>query len=204
MNPERLRYVHISVSFPSSARSWAGRRRNGGEGKDHVTIRKRRLANPSLVAGTALAALALFTAPHASAAAGSVRGYSQEPTRFGSLASCQNVFTGSVTADQGDGRIVAAVNDVRFSFCRPGTAVTAAALPWTLDFRENSGYTINGVQVNITTYRGVCRYSGTLNGFMQLPGAYDLRGSLSRRNGDCGGPDQIHVGNLIEVISVSR
>jgi hypothetical protein len=168
-----------------------------------VNIRKRHLVNPSLAAGTAVAALALVTAPHASAAATSVKGFSTSPTRFGSLAACQNVFTGPVTANLGDGRIAAAVNDVKFSFCEPGTGVSARSLPWTLDLKVDSSYTLKGVQLNISTYRGVCRYGGTLNGFMQFPGAYDVRGTLSRQYGDCGGSDQINVSNLIEVISLS-
>ncbi|MFD0856035.1 hypothetical protein ACFQ07_27595 [Actinomadura adrarensis] len=98
---------------------------------------------------------------------------------------------------------MAAIDNVTFNFCQDGTRIVPRALPWTLDLNEDSSYTIKGVQVTITTRQGTCRYSGTLNGFTQFPGVYDLRGSLTRQSGGCGGSGQINVANLIEVIRVS-
>jgi hypothetical protein len=162
------------------------------------------MAKSGAVAGAVVAASVLIAAPQASASTsgGSVKGYSGQPTAFGSVAACQHVFTGSVTA-QYSGRITAGIGNVTFNFCKPGTSITAKGLPWTLNLDENRSYTLNGVQVNITTYRGTCLYGGTLNGFMQYPGVYDLRGSLTRQSGACGGSDQINVSNIPEVISVS-
>jgi hypothetical protein len=162
----------------------------------------RKLVQLGVAAGAAVAALA-FAAPQAVAstsAGGSVKGFSEEPTAFGTLTSCQNVFTGTVTA--GGSQTVASIGQVSFTFCQADTSVTPAALPWTLKLSAGS-YTIEGFDVNITTPRGTCRYSGTVDGVNQFPNVYDLRGLLTRRTADCGGPGQINIGNLTEVISVT-
>jgi hypothetical protein len=158
--------------------------------------------------GVAVAALAT-TAPAASAArpAGSVKGFSEDRTTFGSLAACQNIFTGPVTFNNHIGRIKADLDSVTFNFCDTGTSVTANALPWKLDLQRNVSYTVSGVDVNITTAQGTCRYTGSLDGVGQgaqfFPDVYDVRGTLNRQTAGCGGPGQINVSNLTEVISIS-
>ncbi|MFG1711114.1 hypothetical protein ACFLIM_48965 [Nonomuraea sp. M3C6] len=164
-----------------------------------MTIR-RRLVKSGLAAGAAAAVLVLITAPQASASS-SVKGFSEDPTRFGTLAACQNTFTGPVTTDSSRG-IVASINNVTFNFCQAGTSVTPHALPWSLSLNDSS-YTIKGFSVNIATPKGRCQYSGTVNGFMEFPGVYDLRGLLTRQGSGCGGPEQLNVSNLSEVIGTN-
>ncbi|TDX08261.1 hypothetical protein [Kribbella sp. VKM Ac-2566] len=162
------------------------------------------LTKQTAIAVASLAALSFVSVPHAAAATGSVLGFSEDPTTFGSLTSCQNVFKSSVTGDNGDGSVVARVSDVEFHFCRSGTSVAANALPWTLNLTENSSYTIKGVDVRITTPQGACRYTGQVQGLMQFPGVYSLSGQLARQSSGCGGPEQIAASNLTEVITISR
>ncbi|TCC44206.1 hypothetical protein E0H75_35675 [Kribbella capetownensis] len=117
------------------------------------------------------------------------------------LAECQNEFSGQVTSDDGNGHVKASIDNVRID-CFNGTSATLNALPWKLDLLEDRGYTIDGVDVNITTSRGTCRYTGSVNGVMEFPGGvYDMRGSLTRRTGGCGGTAQLHVSALSEVIN---
>jgi hypothetical protein len=161
------------------------------------------LVRLGVAAAAAVATLAI-TAPQAiasSSISGSVKGFSGQPTAFGTLTSCQNVFTGKVTA--GGSQTVASVGQVAFTFCQTGTSVTPNALPWTLTLNAGSSYTIEGFDVNITTPRGMCRYSGTASGVNQFPGVYDLRGLLTRRTAGCNGPEQINIGNLTEVVSIA-
>jgi hypothetical protein len=169
------------------------------ERRRSMTIR-RSLLKSGLVATVAAAVLTLTTAPQASAST-SVKGFSEDPTRFGTLATCQNIFTGPVTADSSRG-ITASINNVTFNFCQAGASVTPTALPWSLSLNDSS-YTIKGFSVNITTAKGRCRYSGTVNGIMQFPGVYDLRGLLTRQSPGCGGPEQLNVSNSIEVIGTN-
>ena len=166
-----------------------------------MSIRKRSLVKASVIASAVIATSAMVAAPSASASS-SVKGYSEDPTRFGSLATCQNVFTGPVTAEDGSSGIKASIDKVTFNFCQGGTTVSPNALPWTLNLNQ-AGYTIEGFDVNITTAGGRCRYNGTVNGVMQFPGVYDLRGVLTRQSTGCGGPSQLNVSNSIEVIGTN-
>lgn len=166
--------------------------------------------------GAALAALAV-AAPLVSAAPAppkrfsSVRGFSEDRITFGSLAACQDIFTGPVTFQTGTGHIKADINSVTYNFCDSGTSVTANALPWKLDLQRDVSYTISGVDVDITTAQGTCRYTGTLNGVGDngvgagdhFPDVYDTRGTLNLQTAGCGGPDEINVSNLTNVISFS-
>ncbi len=105
------------------------------------------------------------------------------------------------------GRIKADIESVTFNFCDTGTSVKANALPWKLDLQRDASYTISGVDVNVTTSQGTCRYTGSIDGVGQgaqfFPDVYDLRGTLNLQTAGCGGPDQINVSNLTEVISFS-
>lgn len=57
----------------------------------------------------------------------------------------------------------------------------------------------------------MCRYTGSLDGVGDngigagdhFPDVYDVGGRLNLRTAGCGGPGQIDVSNLTEVISVS-
>jgi hypothetical protein len=178
-----------------------------------MTTRGTRLLKLGVAGGAAVAALA-FAVPPASAAPThltSVKGFSEDRTTFGSLTACQNIFTGPVTSQNVTGHIKADLGSVTFNFCDTGTSVTANALPWKLDLQRDISYTISGVDVNVTTAQGTCRYTGSINGVGDngveagdhFPDVYDVRGTLSRRSVDCGGPDQINVSNLLEVISFS-
>ena len=167
-----------------------------------MSIRKRSLVKAGvMIASTVVAAAPLGSAPSA-AATSSVKGYSEDPTGFGSLVRCQNVFTGPVTGDDGGGPIVARIDGVTFNFCQAGATVSPNALPWTLNLHQ-AGYTIEGFDVDITTSGGTCRYTGMVHGVAQFPGVYDLRGLLTRRNSGCGGPAQLRISNSIEVIGTT-
>jgi hypothetical protein len=173
-----------------------------------MTTRGSWLTKLIMAVGAAIAALAI-AAPLASAAPArlsAVKGFSEDPTTFGSLASCQNIFTGPVTFQNGTGHIRADIDGVTFS-CGAGTSVTANALPWKLDLQRDVSYTISGIDVDISTAEGTCRYTGSVDGVTEGaeigPDVYDLRGTLNRQSAGCGGPDQINVGNLIEVVSFS-
>jgi hypothetical protein len=169
----------------------------------------RRLVSLGAVAATMLSAVALLTAPQASASEGSsVKGYgpmdfTNQPDRHGrlvNLTSCDDEFTGPVTADDGNGGIVASLDSVSFPHCNTGTSVTANALPWTLKLQENQEATIEGFDVTITTTQGTCRYTGTLSGAMAFQDVYTLSGTLTRQTGSCGGTDQIGASSLNQVI----
>jgi hypothetical protein len=169
-----------------------------------MTARGSRLMKLGVAVVATVAALAI-AAPSASASlpASSVKGFSEDRTTFGSLAACQNVFTGPVTFDNHIGRITADIESVTFNFCDTGISVKANALPWKLDLQRDDSYTISGVDVSITTSQGTCRYSGSIDGVGQFSGVYDLRGTLNLQTAGCGGPNQINVSNLTEVISLS-
>jgi hypothetical protein len=157
----------------------------------------------ALAAFGMLVAPATFPASASSTTGTSVTGFSEDPTTFGSLTSCQNVIQGPVTADNGRGGITASISDVTFNFCKAGTRVTAN-LPWTLTLQQDVEYAISGVDVSISTAAGVCRYTGSVSGVGQFPGGiYGLGGVLSRQSNGCRGPAQLNVFNAIQVITVS-
>ncbi|WP_329481442.1 hypothetical protein OG555_04705 [Kribbella sp. NBC_01484] len=176
-----------------------------------MTIDSTSLVKVRIAAGAAAAALAFAAAPQASAsaAAKSVHGFTSTGMEFinsdnSVLAECGNQFSGRVTADDGGGEVKAAIDNFIVS-CNDGTRVTPNALPWTLDLLKDRGYTIDGVDLNITTSKGTCRYTGTVNGVMEFPdGVYDLRGSLTRRSGTCGGSETLNVSALTEVINTGN
>lgn len=175
-----------------------------------MITKRRNLMKLGMAVGVAVATVAVITTPASSAARlSSMKAFSEDPTSFGSLASCSNIFTGPVTGEMQRGSKITA--DVSSFSCGDGSAVAANALPWKLSLQRDISYTISGVDVNITTAQGTCRYTGSLNGVGDngvgagdhFPDVYDVRGTLNRQSGDCGGDDQINVSNLIEVISFS-
>ena len=177
-----------------------------------MTARESRLTKLGVAIGAVAAALAVV-APAASAAPvpptrfTSVKGFSEDRLNFGSLGACQDVFTGPVTFQNPTGHIKADIDSVTYNFCDSGFSVTANALPWKLDLQRNVSYTISGVDVDITTTEGTCRYTGTIDGLGEgadhFPDVYDTRGTLNRQTTGCGGPDQINVVNLTNSISFS-
>jgi hypothetical protein len=170
-----------------------------------MITRGSRLMKLGVAVVAAVAALAIAALPaSASTPASSVKGFSEDRTTFGSLAACQNIFTGPVTFDNHIGRIRADIKSATFNFCDTGTSITANALPWKLDLQRDASYTISGVDVNVTTSQGTCRYTGSIDGVGQaFSDVYDLRGTLNLQTAGCGGPRQINVSNLTEVISFS-
>jgi len=169
---------------------------------------RHRLVGLGAVAGTASAALALLAAPQASAATGqTVEAYTGWVTSLSGVThqqfatSCGDLFKGPVTSDDGNGNIVASINSFSMS-CDQGVSLTPNALPWTLkahgNNRPGSTFTIEGINVNITTAQGTCRYTGSVNATAMDQG-YDMTGTLSRQSTGCGGDAQVQVNDPFEV-----
>lgn len=173
-----------------------------------MTIGRTSLLKARVATGAAVVALAFVAAPEASAsaAAGSVHGFTSTGMEFinsdnSILGECGNQFSGRVRSDDGNGHVTAAIDTIAID-CSDGTRVTANALPWTLDLLKDRNYTITGVDLSITTSAGTCRYAGQLDGVMEFPdGVYDMRGSLTRQSGACGGTAQLNVSALTQVIN---
>ncbi|HEY7050482.1 MAG TPA: hypothetical protein VH373_24925 [Jatrophihabitantaceae bacterium] len=170
-----------------------------------------RLVGLGAIAGAATA-LMLIAAPQASAAtARTAEAYTGWDTSLSGLThqqfatSCGDVFKGPVTSDDGHGNIVAGVNSFSMS-CDQGVSVTPNALPWTLTAHGNntpgSSYTIAGIDVNITTAQGTCRYTGSVNGTAMDQG-YFMAGTLSRQSAGCGGDAQVQVNDPFEVFGIA-
>jgi hypothetical protein len=161
-----------------------------------------------VVAGVATSALALLAGPQASAATGRMAEvYTGWDTSLSGVThqyfatSCDDVLKGPVTADDGNGNIVASINSFSMT-CDQGVSVTPNALPWTLTAHGNntpgSTFTIAGIDVNITTSQGTCRYTGSVNATAMDQG-YDMTGTLSRLSAGCGGDAQVQISDPFEV-----
>lgn len=158
-----------------------------------------------LAAGAAV----VLAAPAAPAATGdpihgwgSYMSFANQSQPLTTLTACSTEFHGQLTAG-GGGATGTTIRVDDFSFgCQPGTSVTAQALPWTFEF-TNYGVALRGVDVNITTPQGNCRYSGDLEygAFQFPPNIYSVTGALHRRGGDCGGTDVLGVAELTEVFA---
>ena len=121
------------------------------------------------------------------------------------LTTCQNVFHGHVTVNRGPrqgGEI--RIDDISFSPCDSdaGMSVRARNLPWTLDLDRRAQLTVSGVDLNLMTRNGTCRYTGSLGGAQSFDGVYTISGSLARRSTGCGGPGRLGFSVLAESISV--
>jgi hypothetical protein len=65
--------------------------------------------------------------------------------------------------------------------------VTANGLPWTLGTAPNLAAAFYTPDVNITTTRGTCRYSGSMQGWTNGTGTWFLNGHVFRRTAGCSG-----------------
>jgi hypothetical protein len=164
-----------------------------------------RLVTIGLITATATAVLA---APAAASAGDPVHGwggpmsFTNQTDPLVNLTSCSNEFHGRKTVDHGTGPGTEVSVDTMSFTCEPGTSVTPRALPWTFTLTDNGGAVLAGVDVDITTPSGTCRYSGDLaNGAFQFPNVYSITGALSRRSTGCGGTDTIGVAVLTEAIA---
>ncbi|MBN6544864.1 hypothetical protein, partial [Actinacidiphila bryophytorum] len=171
-----------------------------------MTARRRSVQLGALGAG---AAAALFLgATQASPAAASPAGATQVPTVVGytgwdtSLGgvtheyfapSCGDVFRGSVTSSDGSGDVVARIDSFTMT-CDEGVTVAPHSLGWT--FTSTSGgrsFTLAGIDLDITTSQGTCRYTGSVQGTEDDQGLYFMTGTLDRQSAGCGGDPQITV-----------
>ena len=164
-----------------------------------------------VAAGVVTAVTTLIAGPQASAATGrTAEAYTGWQTAISGLThqyfatTCSDVFKGPVTSDDGHGGIVAGVDEFSMS-CDQGVTVTPNALPWTLTAQGNntpgSSFTVHGIDVNITTSQGTCRYTGSVSG-RALDQGYYMTGTWSRQSTGCGGDAQIQVIDPFEVFGV--
>jgi len=169
---------------------------------------RQKLTGLGIAAGTATMALGLLAAPHASAATGrTAEAYTGWDTSLAGVThqyfatSCGDLFKGPVTTDDGKGNITASINTFSMN-CDQGVTVTPNALPWTLTAHGNntpgSTFTVQGIDVNITTAQGTCRYTGSVSA-TALDQGYDMSGTLSRQSTACGGDAQVQVEDPFEV-----
>lgn len=169
---------------------------------------RQRLVRLGVLAGTATAALGLLAGPQASAATiRTAEAYTGWDTSLSGVThqyfatSCGDLFKGPVTSDDGNGNIVASINDFSMS-CDQSVSVTPNALPWTLQAHGNntpgSTFTISGIDVNITTPMGTCRYIGSVSATAMDQGYY-MTGTLSRQSTGCGGDPQVQINDPFEV-----
>jgi hypothetical protein len=115
---------------------------------------------------------------------------------FSPVATCGNEFTGHVTVDRGTGN-GGEISLDRFSFpnCDSGVTVTVRSLPWTLTVDSSRRITVRGVEIDLTTAQGTCRYAGDLRSglFDDTLGLYNLSGVVNRRGGGCGVGDTLSL-----------
>lgn len=179
-----------------------------------MTARKT-LVKLGTAAGAGAAALAILAGPQALASTGgTVQGYNSSfGMDFGGVTheqyatECSNTFSGPVTSDDGNGNIVASIDNFSITNCDQGVSITANALPWTFkgaNINNGGSFTIEGVDVNITTAQGTCRYTGTMEAGPEFPpNVYDITGTLSRQSAGCGGDEQVQVSAPVEVVGQS-
>jgi hypothetical protein len=173
-----------------------------------MTVRTR-LRGLSAAASIAVA-IGLLAGPQASAATGRIAEvYAGWGTSLSGVthqqfaASCVDLFKGPVISDDGHGNIVANINDFSMT-CDENVSVVSSALPWTLAAHGNntpgSTFAIAGIDVNITTAQGSCRYTGSLKA-VALDQGYGMTGVLSRQHTGCGGDSQIQINDPVEVFA---
>lgn len=173
---------------------------------------RQRMVRLGMVVGTATAALGLLAGTPAFAATGkTAESYTGWQTSLSGLThqefatSCGDVFKGPVTSDDGNGNVTASITSFSMS-CDQGVTVTPNALPWTLKAQGNntpgSTYTIQGIDVNITTAQGTCRYTGSVSGTAMDQGYY-MSGTLSRQSAGCGGDAQVQILDPFENFGIS-
>jgi hypothetical protein len=156
-------------------------------------IPARRITRRALAAVCASVVLALAAATPASAftdwPAGAVtavddgRGFD-----VGELTTCSASFRGHLLWDAGmwsGGQI--AVDELSFTNCTGGARVsvnTVAQRAWGIDGTLST--VLYGIDINVTTPNGTCRYTGTMYGYHALDRTHHS-GPLFRQSGGCGG-----------------
>lgn len=122
------------------------------------------------------------------------------------LTTCQNVFSGHVTVDNGTGRGgEIRLEKISFSPCDPnaGISVTPNNLPWTFTLDSRAQLIVRGVDLNVVKRAGSCRYTGTFEGARSFDGVYTIFGALARRGTGCGGPGRLGFSVPTESVSVN-
>jgi hypothetical protein len=172
-----------------------------------MTTRKR-LVDLGVGAGAVAVALGLFAGPQASASTGTVSlnndigmAFSGVPHQD-SVTTCQILWQGPVTSNDGNGNVAANIDSSSTS-CDQGVSVTSNTQPWALNFHSGI-FTIDGIDVNITTSQGTCRYTGSVKGIAtDQTNLYMVSGTLSQQSTGCGGDAQIGIGDIGSVFSIS-
>jgi hypothetical protein len=117
-------------------------------------------------------------------------------THFGDLTTCTESFRGRVmeSGSSGDGFTVG-IDEFSFTQCDGGTRVTLNNMPDSLTVDAVALWSIRPMDVNITTSRGTCRYTGSLGDTTGFFSGTQLRGTgfLHRRSDGCGGPRSLQV-----------
>lgn len=159
------------------------------------------------LAGAGAVALAILAGPQASASTGeTVEVYTGWDTALSGVThqyyatDCGDVFKGPVTSDDGNGDVVASIGNFSMN-CNQGVSVTPNAMPWTFNL-HGGVFTIEGIDVNITTSQGTCRYTGSVQGSPEDQGYY-MTGTLSRQSTGCGGDAQVQITDPFEVFGIT-
>jgi hypothetical protein len=107
---------------------------------------------------------------------------------IGELTTCSASFRGQLSWDAGmwqGGQI--AVDELSFANCTGGARVSANAVArraWGIDGTLST--VLYGLDINVTTSTGTCRYTGTMYGSHPYDRAHHS-GPLFRQSGSCGG-----------------
>jgi hypothetical protein len=107
---------------------------------------------------------------------------------IGELTTCSASFRGHLQWDAGmwQGGVIA-VDELTFANCTGGAHVSANAVAqraWGIDGTLST--VLYGIDLNVTTPSGTCRYTGTMYGSHPFDRAHHS-GPLFRQSGDCGG-----------------
>jgi hypothetical protein len=115
---------------------------------------------------------------------------------FGGVTNCRLSLNGRVTGQETFGGGTIGVDRIAFTGCSSGATVSVNALPWTLGTAPTLASIFYVVDVNITTSRGTCRYSGDLLGYSNGIDTWFVTGPLFQRSAGCGAAEQLdtHVG----------
>jgi hypothetical protein len=147
----------------------------------------------ALAAVCASAVVALTAAGPASAftnwPTGTVTGISDERGfDIGDLTTCSASFSGPLLWDAGmwhGGQI--AVDELSFANCTGGARVSVNLVDqraWGMDGTNST--VLYGIDIDVTTPRGTCRYTGSLSSYHPVDRAFHS-GPLFRKSAGCGG-----------------
>jgi hypothetical protein len=116
--------------------------------------------------------------------------------------SCGDVFRGPVTSSDGSGDVVARIDSFTMS-CDEGVTVAPHSLGWTFTSTgAGRSFTLAGIDLDITTSQGTCRYTGSVQGTKDDQGLYFMTGTLERGSAGCGGDPQITVTDPEQVVGI--